>query len=43
MDYSTGTPVMKNARTKALNVGQEVEIVVQPENRTRAFIVDLYR
>jgi hypothetical protein len=43
MDYTTGTPVMKNARTKALNVGQEVEIVVQPENRTRAFIVDLYR
>ena len=43
MDYSTGTPVMKNARTKALNVGQEVEIVVQPENRSRAFIVDLYR
>ncbi len=42
-DYRTGSPVMKNARTKALNVGQEVDIVVHPEKHSRAFIVDLYR
>ena len=41
--YSTGTRIMKNARTRALNVGQEVDIVVHPEKRSRAFIVDLYR
>ncbi len=41
-EFNSGSPVMKNARTKALRVGQEVDLVVHPEKRSRAFIVDLY-
>lgn len=36
-------PVMKNARSKALSVGQEVDVVVHPVNPSRAFVLDLYR
>ena len=41
-EYNTGSPIMKNARTRALTAGQTVDIVVSPEKKSRAYIVDLY-
>ena len=42
-EISVVAPVMKNARSKALLVGQEVDVVVHPVNPGRAFVLDLYR
>jgi len=41
-EYNAGSPITKNARTLALDVGQTVDIVVSPKKKRRAFIVDLY-
>jgi hypothetical protein len=41
-EHLTGSPIMKNARTTALSVGDEVDIVVHPEKPSRAFIIFLY-
>ena len=42
-EISVVSPVMKNDRSKALSVGQEVDVVVHPVNPSRAFVLDLYR
>ena len=41
--YSSGSAVMKNGRTQALSVGQQIVVVVDPNNPKRAFIRDLYQ
>jgi hypothetical protein len=40
--YHGGNAIMKTKRTKALQEGDEVELIVDPENPKRALIRDLY-
>jgi hypothetical protein len=40
--YERGSGIMKNARTKALEPGQELTVIVDPENPKKAMIRSLY-
>ncbi len=41
-EIKTGAAVNKTATVKQLRAGQQVELVVDPQNPKRSFIVDLY-